>query len=139
MSKLQTALTSLVAVIPAGLLMYVLVMGMMSNLDGVTGSIGLMIGVGLVVICCLGVLATPILAFVTSSGGEVEPELGGDVDAFDGDDEFGSSDDLGGEADEFEDFDEGAETLVADGGEEDFEDEEWGDDEEWDDEEDEWA
>ncbi len=142
MSKLQTALTSLVAVIPAGLLTYVLVMGMMTNLDGITGTIGMMIGVGLVMLCCLGVLFTPILVFVVGDGGgDDEPEIGaGGVDTF-GDDEFGgpsAADDDG--MDGLDDFGDEAETMVADDlGDGDFEDDEWGDEDEWDDEEeDEW-
>lgn len=139
MTKLQTAFASLTAVVPAAILAYVIITGMMSNLNAITGLMPLMAATVLALICCLAVVFVPALVFVVGDGGgedfEVEEAAQDAPTSTAGSDEF---DEFG----EFDEDDEGAETLVSDDfdmdetqdfdGDEDWGDDEWDDDEDWD-------
>lgn len=111
MSKLSFAVSSLVAVIPAAFMMYLLVMGFISGMPMI-----LMVFAGLAMVCGVGVALFPILSFIIGPKAAKAPKAAEpkqkkeaveeDVEEF-GDeleeDEFGEE--LSGE-DDWDDFEE---------------------------------
>lgn len=108
MSKLSFALSSLVAVIPAAFMMYLLVMGFIAGMPMM-----LMVIAGLAMVCGVGVALFPILSFIIGPKTAKAPQ----AEATTKKDET---------VDEFEDFGEEAEI-------DDFGEEELSEDDDWDD------
>ena len=109
MSKLSFALSSLIAVIPAAFMMYLLVMGFIAGMPMV-----LMVIAGLAMVCGVGVALFPILSFIIGSKTAKAPKA-----------EAKAETKKNETVDEFEDF--GEEEI------DDFADEELSADDDWDD------
>ena len=105
MSKLSFALSSLVAVVPAAFMMYLLVMGFISGMPTI-----LMVMAGAAMVCGVGIALFPILSFIIGPKAEAPTAV----------EETSQTEET---IDEFEDFGE-------DGDLDDF-DEEISDDDEW--------
>lgn len=131
MSKLQASLVSLVAIVPAGILGYLIVVAMMGHLDAITGSTPVLAAVGFLLLSIAAVIVSPALLFVAGSDVE-EPLIDGESSGILDEDE-----DEVLHTGEFETVDEDEDEMLQTG---EFdtvdEDEEFGDEEDWDD--DEW-
>jgi hypothetical protein len=116
-SKLGFALSSLVAVVPAAFMMYVLIMGLISGMPMM-----LMVASGLAVVCGAGIALLPILGFIMGPKTEKAPKAAATSAPDDTVDDF---EDFGEEAEE----DEFEEVSTEDdfGGEELSGEDDWGD------------
>jgi hypothetical protein len=121
-SKLSFTLSSLVAVIPAVFMMYLLIMGFIAGMPTM-----LIIFAGLAVVCGVGVVLLPVLSFIMGPKTEEAPEA---AEAATGEEAVEKFEDFGEEVEgeEFEDI-----SAEDDFGEEmeTFEDVEFGGDDEW--------
>lgn len=112
MSKLSFALSSLVAVIPAAFMMYLLIMGFIAGMPTM-----LMVFAGLAVICGVGVALLPILGFIVGPKTETAPAGAESVEPEEAIEDFGEE----AEEADFEEMSSADEFETADGADD------WGD------------